>query len=197
MSDTEKIIEVILGKRGSGKTYLAKKVLSRYRRYLVFDTLGEYKDEGVVVQSLVELSEFWQKVYRGPFRIIYQPLDPESEFDQICSQVWLCENLTFLVEEVDRYARPLAMSVPFKEIIQRGRHHDITFIGVTQRPHGVDKLITSQSKAMYIFNTTEPRDIKYFEDVVGSDVVKKLAELKEYEFVKWQDGTETLEIGRA
>lgn len=196
MSDTEKIIELIFGKRGSGKSYLAQKKLQQHRRYLVFDTLGEYSD-GVVIQSLAELSTFWQKVYRGSFRIIYQPLDPEAEFDQICSHVWLCENLTFLVEEVDRYARPLAMSVPFKGIIQRGRHKAITFIGVTQRPHGVDKLLTSQAKAMYIFNTTEPRDINYFKEVVGGEVIEKFEQLKEYEFVKWQDGTEQLEIGRA
>ena len=123
MSDTEKIIELILGKRGSGKSYLAKKMLQQLSRYLIYDTLGEYTD-GVVIQSLAELSEFWSKVYRGPFRIIYQPLDPELEFDKICSHIWLCENMTFLVEEVDRYARPLAMSLPFKEIIQRGRHRD-------------------------------------------------------------------------
>jgi len=196
MSDIEKIIELILGKRGSGKSYLAKKMVLQHSRYLIYDTLGEYTD-GVVIQSLAELSTFWEKVYRKKFRIIYQPLDPELEFDAICELVWQCENMTFLVEEVDRYARPLAMSLPFKEIIQRGRHHDITFIGVTQRPHGVDKLITSQAKAMYIFNTTEPRDIKYFQEVVGDGVIEKFAELKQYEYVKWQDGTDVLEIGRA
>ncbi|HUS71934.1 MAG TPA: hypothetical protein VMY06_02625 [Sedimentisphaerales bacterium] len=196
MSDIEKIIELILGKRGSGKSYLAKKMVLQHSRYLIYDTLGEYTD-GVVIQSLAELSTFWEKVYRKKFRIIYQPLDPELEFDAICELVWQCENMTFLVEEVDRYARPLAMSLPFKEIIQRGRHHDITFIGVTQRPHGVDKLITSQAKAMYIFNTTEPRDIKYFQEVVGDGVIEKFAELKQYEYVKWQDGTDQLEIGRA
>ena len=196
MSDIEKIIELILGKRGSGKSYLAKKMVLQHSRYLIYDTLGEYTD-GVVIQSLAELSGFWEKVYRKKFRIIYQPLDPELEFDAICELVWQCENMTFLVEEVDRYARPLAMSLPFKEIIQRGRHHDITFIGVTQRPHGVDKLITSQAKAMYIFNTTEPRDIKYFQEVVGDGVIEKFAELKQYEYVKWQDGTDQLEIGRA
>lgn len=196
MSDIEKIIELILGKRGSGKSWLAKKMIQQDSRYLIYDTLGEYTD-GVVIQSLAELSVFWEKVYRRKFRIIYQPLDPEQEFDAICELVWQCENMTFLVEEVDRYARPLAMSLAFKEIIQRGRHHDITFIGVTQRPHGVDRLITSQAKAMYIFNTTEPRDIKYFQDVVGDGVIEKFAELKEYEYVKWQDGTDVLEIGRA
>ena len=187
----EKIIELILG-----KSYLAKKKIQQHSRYLIYDTLGEYTD-GVVIQSLAELAELWQKVYQGPFRIIYQPLDPEQEFDKICHQVWLCENMTFLVEEVDRYARPLAMTLPFKEIIQRGRHRDITFIGVTQRPHGVDKLITSQAKAMYIFNTTEPRDINYFKEVIGEGVIEKFTDLKEYEYVKWQDGTDQLEIGRA
>ena len=195
MNDSEKIIELIFGKRGSGKSYFAKKKIEQHSRYLVYDTIGEYRD-GVVVESLAELSRLWEKVYREEFRIIYQPLDPEQEFDTVCELIWQCGQVTFLVEEVDRYARPLAMSVALKEIVQRGRHRDITLIGVTQRPHGVDRLLTSQAKAMYIFNTTEPRDIKYFQDVVGESVVAKLSELKEYEFVEWRDGTNELIISR-
>lgn len=187
----EKIIELIFGKRGSGKSYLAKKLLQQHSRYIVFDTIGEYT-EGVIVQDLNELKALWGKVYRRPFKIIYQPLDPESEFVIVAELVWRCGNLTMLIEEVDRYARPLAMDLPFKEIIQRGRHKNIAIIGITQRPHGVDRLLTSQAKKMCIFNTSEPRDVEYFRDVVGDHVVSKIAELKQFEYVEWQDGRDEL-----
>lgn len=195
MDKPEKIIILIFGKRGSGKSFLARKVVRDRKRLLIYDTMGDYS-EGVIVADLTELKEFWGKVYQGNFRVIYQPVDPEGDFDSVCREVCICEDLTFVVEELDRFARPLAMSREFKEVVQRGRHHRVELIGITQRPHGIDKLLTSQSKQMFIFNTTEPRDIDYFKDVVGYEVVKKIAALKEYEYVKWQDGSDELQIGK-
>ena len=191
----EKIIKLIFGKRGCGKTVLARRLCRDNPRVLIYDTLGEYTN-GVIIEDLQALKEFWGKVYRGNFRIIYQPVDPEGDFDAICRLVYECGDLTFLVEELDRYSRPLALSLPFKNIIQRGRHKNIELIGVTQRPHGIDKLLTSQAKEMYIFNTTEPRDIDYFKNTVGYPVVVKMAALQEYEYVKYQDGIEQLEVGK-
>jgi len=195
MNKLEKIIILIFGKRGSGKSVLAEKLCRNRERLLIYDTLGEYT-EGVIIRDLQELEDFWGKVYRGNFRIIYQPVDPENDFDPVCRLVYECGDLTFFVEELDRYSRPLALSRPLKNIVQDGRHQNIELIGVTQRPHGIDKLLTSQAKQMFIFNTTEPRDIDYFKDVVGYEVVKKIAALEEYQYVKWLDGSEQLEIGK-
>ena len=195
MSSYEKLIKLIFGKRGCGKTVLAQSLIKDQPRYLVYDTLGEY-ETGVIVDDFATLQPFWRKVYRRNFTIIYQPLDPEGEFDMICELVYECQNMTFLVEEVDRYSRPLAMSRPMKELVQRGRHRNIEFIGVTQRPHIVDRLITSQAKEMFIFSTTEPRDIQYFKDTIGGDVETRIAELKEYEFVHQQDKSNELTIER-
>lgn len=195
MEKPEKIITLIFGKRGSGKSYLAQKLCQVDKRIIIYDTIGEYTN-GVIIEDLQALKEFWGKIYRGNFRIIYQPVDPEGDFDTVCRLVYECEDLTFLVEELDRYSKPLTLSLPFKNIIQRGRHRNIELIGVTQRPHGVDKLLTSQAKQMYIFNTTEPRDVDYFKDTIGYPVVVKIAALNEYEYVKYQDGIDQLEVGK-
>lgn len=195
MNIAEKIIKLIFGKRGSGKTLLAESMVRDRKRLFVYDTIGDYTN-GVIIEDLPALKEFWGKVYRGNFRIIYQPVDPEGDFDVVCRLVYECEDLTFLVEELDRYSKPLTLSLPFKNIIQRGRHKNIELIGVTQRPHGIDKLLTSQAKEMFIFNTTEPRDVDYFKDTVGYPVVVKIAGLQEFEYVKYQDGSEQLEVGK-
>ena len=195
MDRQEKIIELIFGKRGSGKSYLAKQLMLHQWRSLIYDTLGEYTD-GIVIESYSALCKFWKNVYRNKFRIIYQPLDPEGEFEKVCELIWECGNITFLVEEIDAFCSPQSLCLPFKAIIQRGRHKDITLIGVTQRPANIARLITAQAKKMYIFNTTEPRDIDYFRQVLGENVIQKFTQLKEYEFVLWQDGQDQLTVSK-
>ena len=195
MESNEKIIKLIMGKRGSGKSWLAKNMLRKYTRLFVYDPMGEYTD-GVIVDDFAELSSFWLKVYKGNFKIIYRPLDAEAEFPPICKLIWDCQNITFLTEEVQTFCNPRSICTEFKAIIAKGRHRDIEFIGVTQRPAEISKLLTSQAKEMYIFTSSEPNDLQYFKDSLGQELVDKIAELKEYEFVKWQQG-KPLEISKA
>jgi len=192
----EKLIKLIMGKRGSGKSYLAKKMIQAASRLLVYDPMGEYFG-GVVVDDFLELRDFWLKVYRGRFRIIYRPIDAEAEFAPICRLAWACENLTFLIEEVQTFCNPRSICTDFKAIIAKGRKKEIEVIGVTQRPAEISKLLTSQAKEMYIFNTTEPNDIEYFKNTFGSEFVEKMSALQQYEFVKWTDvQTDALTISK-
>ncbi len=194
----EKIIELIFGKRGGGKTHLARTRLPS-SRYLIYDTLGHDYSEGVIVESIDQLTALWKNTYRGNFRIIYRPLDPLAEFDQVCQLVWACGNMAMLVEEIDCFCPTDQRSLPdgLRMIIQRGRHRNITLVGVTQRPKGISRLLTSQAKKMCIFNTTEPADIDYFKEVIGERIVELFAKLQQYEYVEWVDGRDELRITKA
>jgi len=194
---SEKKVIIIIGKRGSGKSYLASKLIEAERRLLVFDTLGEYVNGVVFDAEYAErFKEFWKHCYRGNFRLIYRPLKPDSEIDDIAELVFLLGNMTFLVEEVDCYCTSYQISDAFAHIIQRGRHKDITLIGVTQRPYGIHRLLTSQAKELYVFSTNEPRDIDYLKTLLGAEVEEKLKSLGQYQYLHWQDGIEGLEIGK-
>lgn len=192
----EKLIRLVFGKRGSGKSVLARSLIHNQNRYLTYDTLGEYSD-GVTICDLDTLRRFWLKVYQRNFRIVYQPLDPDVEFDAVCELVWECQDMTFLVEEIDQYCQQHRMSPEMKNIVQRGRHRNIELIGVTQRPANIDRLLTSQTKEMYILSMTEPRDIAYFKDAIGGDVEEKIAALEQYQYVHWQENEEELNVGKA
>lgn len=195
---TEKKIILIFGKRGSGKSYLAKKLIENEPRLIVFDTMSEYEN-GVVfgTENYDKLLEFWQKVYRGRFRLIYQPIKPYTEIEQICDLVYTLGNCCFMVEEIDCYCTAYQISDTFAAVIQRGRHKNITLIGITQRPYGIHRLLTSQAKEIYIFNTNEPRDREYLRTLLGQEIETKLDALKQYEYIHWQDSKEGLEIGKA
>ena len=195
---SEKKVIIIIGKRGSGKSYLANKLIENERRLLVFDTLGEYQSGVVFDAEYAErFKEFWRHVYRGNFRLIYRPLKPDAEIDDIAELVFLLGNMTFLVEEVDCYCTSYQISDAFAHIIQRGRHKDITLIGVTQRPYGIHRLLTSQAKELYVFSTNEPRDIDYLKTLLGVEVEEKIKSLGQYQYLHWQDGCEGLQIGKA
>jgi hypothetical protein len=187
----EKIIELVFGKRGTGKSELAWILLQQHPRKIVFDTLHEHEN-GVIVSSLDELKALWNKVYRRPFHIVYQPIEPEKEFEIVSELVWACGEVSYLVEEISFYARPKQICMPFMKIIQCGRHRNISLIGTTIKPQGIDHLLTSQAKKVCVFKMNEPGDIDYLKEFVGEAVVAKIEQLKQFEYVEWLDGREEL-----
>jgi len=194
----EKKITLIFGKRGTGKSYLAAKLIAEERRLLIYDTLSEY-DAGVIfdTEQAEQFKEFWRHVYRRNFRLVYRPLNPQAEIDEIAELVFALGDMTFLVEEVDCYCTSYQISDAFAHIIQRGRHKNISLIGVTQRPFGISRLLTSQAKEIYVFGTNEPRDRDYLKLLLGEAIEPKLDLLQKYEYVRWQEGKQELEIGKA
>jgi len=195
---SEKKVILILGKRGSGKSYLANKLLESERRFLVFDTLSEYTN-GVVfnAEDKEGLDEFWGQVYRTSYRLVYRPLNPDAEIERIADLVYTLGNTTFLVEEIDCYCSPYQISKSFAHIVQRGRHKNITLIGVSQRPYGIHRLLTSQAKEIYVFATNEPRDREYLKNLLGQEIEQKLDALQQYQYLHWVDGAKDIITGKA
>lgn len=183
---SEKKVNLILGQRGSGKSYLAKDLIKDIKRLIIYDTLGEYSF-GVSIENLDEFKQFFLKVYQGNFKVCYQPVSPSIDFNAVCDIVYECGDLTFLVEEIDTFCSAQEISENFANIIQRGRHKNITLIGISQRPFGIPRLITSQAKTIYSFIHREPRDLEYLKAYIG-DEAEKIKDLKQYEFLRWNNG---------
>jgi len=183
-------ITMIFGKRGSGKTTQAREQAKQVNRVLCYDTLGRDYDDGVVCETLEELKAFWLKVYRGRFRIVYRPADPEADFPAVCALVNAAGNMTFVVEETDLYFKQGTACPEFRNLIQRGRHAGVDMICITQRPKGFGRLLTSQTDDFYLFATREPDDLAYFRARCGDDVAAKLPLLGLYENFYYNDYAE-------
>jgi len=195
---TEKKIQLVMGKRGSGKSELTKYLIRNVNRLVVYDIMSEYV-EGVTFDDteIDQLVDFWRQVYyMRDFRIIYRPMQPKEEINWIAEAVFALGDLTFVVEEIDSIYTPFDIPLPMQAIIQRGRHKNVEMIGVTPAPFGIHRDLTRQAKDIFIFRTTEPRDVQYLQRLLGSRIEHKLAALEQYEFIHWSDGIENVRVGK-
>lgn len=183
INSQEKKVILILGKRGQGKSFLVKHHLKEFNRFLVYDTLCEYTD-GLIFTDFETLFKFWNEHLDGDFRLIYQPLQPDEEFSNICDLVYECGNMVFIVEEIDRFSDSTHLPLEFANIVQRGRHRDITLIAISQRPYRVNRTLSSQVKELYTFQQSEPRDIDFISEFIGQDL-DRVRTLPIYNYLHW------------
>ena len=193
----EKKITLVIGKRGSGKSYLVKHLIREARRLVVYDVMSEYK-HGVCFgpEDRQQMCDFWNKVYRGGFRIIYRPIQVKEEIDAIAKGCFVLGDVTFVIEEIDAVCTAWVMPEWMNYCVQRGRHKNIELIGVTPAPFGINRDLTRQAKRICVFNTNEPKDLDYLAALLGSDVKRIVPALGEYEFMEWIDGDEKCNVSK-
>ena len=62
-----------------------------------------------------------------------------------------------------------------------------------RRPPCVPRTLTSQCHELRIFKMHEPRDLAYFESIIGKDNAEKLPTLQEYHHLLWNiDGSTSI-----
>ena len=189
-------IKLVIGKTGSGKTYKVTRLVAGCDRILFFDTQGKDYSDGVMFYDMTELRRFWLRVHRDKFRLIYRPIDPLREFEEICRLAFACGNLTVVAEELPSLCTAQQINAELRKVIFRGRLNDIHFIGLMQRPIGIHRDITSQATEIFCFNIDEPGDVKYLKDRIGADIEQRIRRLEPYQYLHWIDGVKEIEVGR-
>jgi len=194
---SEAIITMVLGRRGSGKSVKVRNLTKQLDRVVYYDTLGKDYTDGVIIYNLDDLKAFWRRHYKGKFRIIYRPENPEEEFPAVCNLVYTCTSMHFVVEELDTYFRQGQTCREFNRLVYRGRHANIDMIGVSQRPFGYGRSLTSQAKEWYVFSTREPDDLTWMKKYFGQEFTAQLEQLnpQDYQYLHWVD-TGEMEISK-
>ena len=152
--------EAIFGRKGQGKTTLAKQKVAKLSRLFIVDNLAEYT-EGTIFETYGAL-RYYFRTARPQFRCIIR-VSTEEEMEQALELVWTVGHCTLLAEEVNMYCPLHGGSPAFHRLVVYGRHQAVNIIGVSRAPAEVSKIFTSQCDEIHSFNQQEDSHLEYME----------------------------------
>ncbi len=195
---------IVLGRRGCGKSHLARGIQKCYPRKVIFDTLGEYDDPahlrcdsfGTFERALIEAHD------RPEFTIVFQfdldREDQEAELNAVLRSLYrrgeeFKTSTLIVLEEVQTFATTHRMPHWLKHCLLRGRHRDLALLFTTQRPGECHKTIISQANYVFCGSLHERNDVDYARSVLG-DQAHELATYPDREFLLFRPGRGTERI---
>lgn len=179
---------LVMGRRGCGKSHLAKRIQEIWPRRVIIDSLNEYS-EGIIVH---DFNSFTAELLRlknsnaEAFVIIFQ-FDPEShlsemEFDHILRVCYYFGNIQVVIEEIQLYSTPHNLPKWLKNSLLTGRHQNMSLLFTSQRPGEVNKTIISQCSHIFVGSIVEGNDINYLKGFLNQDA-GRLSSLPDRQFL--------------
>jgi DNA helicase HerA-like ATPase len=140
-------IIVITGKRGSGKTTFAKKLIASIpeNRIKIIDINGEYKNS------------FIPNNY--------------SEIDVFLKNIWEKGNIFLVIDEADTvFPEHKKLQDYYYKIIHLGRHRNIGLLAITRRIARLNKDVIANAHHIFVFSLVIPNDVKYLREFMGGEI---------------------------
>ncbi len=188
-----------LGRRGCGKSHLARRIQSAYPRKVIFDPLGEYSDaDGVICHDFQSFAEAVLKTQNDhSFTLVYQfdieREDHVGEFNQALRVLWHRGNLLVVCEEIQMLSAPHSLPMWMRNQLLTGRHRNNALLFTTQRPGECHKTIISQSNHVFCGSLHERNDVEYVRSVIG-DRAYDLSDAPDREFIYFRPGQPIADI---
>lgn len=189
-------VTAVCGQTKMGKTTEVQRLLSESPRYLVLDTLCNDYSAGVLCYDFDLLRALWRRCYRGQFRMILRPADPDDIFPALCDLVLACGDLTFVVEEAQLYFKAGVCCREFTRIITHGSHYGVRLIAVTQSPKRFGDLLRSQAHEWIIFTTREVEHVIYLRRRLPGVSEDQIALLPPHTYIHYNDSWDCYYICR-
>ena len=167
----------ICGLTGTGKTVLTQYLCTLYEKtgLLIYDPLSQFT------------------AFKPEQRYV-----PKSnsirEFNNVCRQLCARENVTFVIEEAERYlGQGKEMGDDTFDLINRGRNWGVGIVAVTRRIQRLSKDFFDLCQHVFFFKCGL-RSRGYIEDMIGSKETEQILHLKRYRFLYFNVETEESEV---
>lgn len=180
-SKLDNTVFVILGRKGSGKSFLAAEIIEEYPRAIILDSLAEYSGD-VVTDGLPDsVREILKRKDKPRFRIVCRVLDKEH-CEKLMRLIYEIPNTLFVIEETSMYCSPTYLPEDLSRLIQYGRHREISLMFISRRPAELNRNLTAQADLVVTFQQQEPRDVQYLRGILGKEA-DQIVGLQPYQFI--------------
>lgn len=173
------MITCVFGKRGEGKTHFIKQkiILPSFLPVIIIDTLDEYQDSGILIDSFGETF--------NAFKVRFVPED-DADFNDICRSVSHLPSsfgINFVVSEVDFWTSSSYLPPHFLNCLRYSRHYKLNVTCDVRSPSELNRKISALADRFIIFKTTEPRYVDYF--LQYNRGLEQAAKLKTHEYLEY------------
>lgn len=183
-------LQLVLGRGGKGKSFLARHLVRKAARLILFDPNGEA--EHAAKAEVLERPDQLVNVlrYERRFRICwrgYASMGRDAfEFANRCALA--AGNVTLLWDEIDRFQSPHRLPEYADVIVNAGRHKGVSVVACSRRPPQVHGDLRANASRLIVFRTVEPDDVKYLRHrIEDRAAVEALRQLGDHEAVVWTD----------
>jgi hypothetical protein len=148
-----------LGKTESGKTYLARHVLTNRERLIVLDPKGTL---GKPEWNLETGDWGKRQLLRGRKARIRVPYPLNGDWRPWLDLAWKARDVTVYIDEVYGVV-PAGKRPPdeFVALYTRGRELGISVHAASQRPVWIPQFVLSEADWLFVFRLSRPQDRKY------------------------------------
>jgi energy-coupling factor transporter ATP-binding protein EcfA2 len=175
----------IVGKRGSGKSYLAREIGKAMPKQVIFDPVNDWS-EGVIVRSFAQFCEKVQLFNSAEHGNLIFRFDPDDNhraetLNEALRVIYHMGDVQVVIDEIQLFTSPHYMPPYLENLYFIGRHKKVGVTAITQRPSKLNKSCLAQSEHVFVGQLHENNDIKVVSSFLNMSHTD-IASLKPREF---------------